>query len=206
MSYVAFPLKSTYCVAICPLAISSSSNSFETINLPSPCEIGTVNSSPSSTSLNHGDIFDTTFVLTIFDWCLEIVLNVKVGIVSSISLISPYGNNPNFTNAWNPLQIPNINPSFSYRCLWIKSFSFGFLKILLMNFPEPSGSSPALNPPGNMMICAFSISFANNSIESCISCGFKFLNTTVLTLAPASSNAFAESYSQFVPGNTGIKT
>ena len=134
------------------------------------------------------------------------VLNVKVGIVSSISLISPYGNNPNFTNAWNPLQIPNINPSFSYRCLWIKSFSFGFLKILLMNFPEPSGSSPALNPPGNMMICAFSISFANNSIESCISCGFKFLNTTVLTLAPASSNAFAESYSQFVPGNTGMNT
>ena len=34
----------------------------------------------------------------------------------------------------------------------------------------------------------------------------KFLNTFVTTFAPALSKAFVESYSQFVPGNTGINT
>ena len=33
-----------------------------------------------------------------------------------------------------------------------------------------------------------------------------FLNTFVMTFAPARSNAFALSYSQFVPGNTGMNT
>ena len=35
---------------------------------------------------------------------------------------------------------------------------------------------------------------------------FKFLNTLTIVSAPARSNAFALSYSQFVPGNTGINT
>ena len=34
----------------------------------------------------------------------------------------------------------------------------------------------------------------------------KFLKTTVVTFAPARSNALNVSYSQFVPGKTGIKT
>ena len=42
--------------------------------------------------------------------------------------------------------------------------------------------------------------------ESLISSGVRFLNTLVITFAPAFSNAFAVSYSQFVPGNTGINT
>lgn len=75
-----------------------------------------------------------------------------------------------------------------------------------MNFPEPSGSSPALNPPGNIIICASSICFANAFIEYSMSFSFKFLNTSILATPPASSNAFARSYSQFVPGNTGINT
>ena len=33
---------------------------------------------------------------------------------------------------------------------------------------------------------------------------FRFLNTAILGSPPASINAFAKSYSQFVPGNTGI--
>ena len=34
----------------------------------------------------------------------------------------------------------------------------------------------------------------------------RFLITIVSAIAPASSNAFAVSYSQFVPGKTGIRT
>ena len=34
----------------------------------------------------------------------------------------------------------------------------------------------------------------------------KFLNTSIFAFAPAFSNALAESYSQFVPGNVGINT
>ncbi len=33
-----------------------------------------------------------------------------------------------------------------------------------------------------------------------------FLNTVIFGSAPASINAFAKSYSQFVPGNTGMNT
>jgi hypothetical protein len=39
-----------------------------------------------------------------------------------------------------------------------------------------------------------------------MSSGVKFLNTLVITFAPAFSKALALSYSQFVPGNTGINT
>ena len=50
------------------------------------------------------------------------------------------------------------------------------------------------------------MAFAKTSIESVTSLGFVFLNTTVFVIAPASSKAFPTSYSQFVPGNTGINT
>ena len=56
------------------------------------------------------------------------------------------------------------------------------------------------------MICALSISLANISMDSPIFSGFRFLNTTVLTIPPASSKALPTSYSQFVPGNTGTNT
>ena len=46
----------------------------------------------------------------------------------------------------------------------------------------------------------------NISTESVISCAVRFRNTSVIVLAPARSKARALSYSQFVPGNTGIKT
>ena len=41
--------------------------------------------------------------------------------------------------------------------------------------------------------------------ESLMSSGVKFLNTLIITFAPAFSKALALSYSQFVPGNTGMK-
>ena len=56
------------------------------------------------------------------------------------------------------------------------------------------------------MIWDFAISFSNVFTESTISAASMLRNTFVMTFAPALSNAFALSYSQFVPGNTGINT
>ena len=109
-------------------------------------------------------------------------------------------------SAWNPLQIPSASPSLSFRSFMTSSEIFALRNAVAMNLPDPSGSSPAENPPGNMMICESLIAFANASTESLIPCAVIFLNTIVCTSAPALSNAFAESYSQFVPGNTGINT
>ena len=71
---------------------------------------------------------------------------------------------------------------------------------------EPSGSSPALNPPGNMMIWASLIAFSNTATESMISAALRFRNTLTTVFAPARSKALALSNSQLVPGNTGINT
>ena len=75
-----------------------------------------------------------------------------------------------------------------------------------MNLPEPSGSSPPLNPPGNIIICALSIASVKLSIDSAMCDGLRFVNILTSASAPARSNAFAESYSQFVPGKAGINT
>jgi len=56
------------------------------------------------------------------------------------------------------------------------------------------------------MICDWLIAFVNASTESRMPCAVMLRNTIVSTSAPARSNAFAESYSQFVPGNTGMNT
>ena len=82
----------------------------------------------------------------------------------------------------------------------------GFLKIDAINFAEPSGSSPALNPPENIRIWESLIAFSKALTDSTIWLSVMFLNTTVFTSAPASSNALPVSYSQFVPGNTGTNT
>ena len=47
---------------------------------------------------------------------------------------------------------------------------------------------------------------SKSSTLSVISFAVMFLNTFVITSAPAFSNALALSYSQFVPGKTGINT
>ena len=108
--------------------------------------------------------------------------------------------------AWKPLHIPSTRPSLSFISLLISSVIAAFLKAVAKNLAEPSGSSPALKPPGNMIICAFLISSANSCAESRISSAERFLNTLVTTSAPARSNALVLSYSQLVPGNTGMNT
>ena len=102
--------------------------------------------------------------------------------------------------------MPRHKPSLLLSKVITSSFIFAFWNAVAKNFALPSGSSPAENPPGNIMICAFLISSAKTSTESLISWAVKFLNTLVTTLAPALSKAFVLSYSQFVPGNTGINT
>ena len=75
-----------------------------------------------------------------------------------------------------------------------------------MNLADPSGSSPAENPPGSIIIWAVLISFSNLSTDSINASLFKFLIRTCTTSAPSFLKALAQSSSQFVPGNTGITT
>ena len=109
-------------------------------------------------------------------------------------------------SAWNPLQIPSARPSLSFNSFMTASVIFALRNAVAKNFAEPSGSSPAENPPGNIMIWDCSIAFTNSSTDSRISFAFMFLNTFTIVLAPARSNASALSYSQLVPGNTGMNT
>ena len=173
--------------------------------LPSPCDIGMACISPSFIPISHGELFEIIFVITIFDICLFILLNVNVGESSFSSLTSPYGRSPDFIRAWNPLQIPSIRPSL-LRSLSIASFTLPFFRTATINFADPSGSSPALNPPGSISICEFSISLTNPSIEFNIFSCVRLLNTPILAIPPSLLNALSRSYSQFVPGNTGINT
>ena len=70
----------------------------------------------------------------------------------------------------------------------------------------PSGSSPAENPPGNMMICDSPIALRNSCTDSRIPSGVMLRKTRTRGFAPALSKAAAESYSQLVPGKTGMNT
>ena len=134
------------------------------------------------------------------------VLNVSVGDWSFCPVMEPFGTRPSLINAWKPLQIPSARPSLSFNSLSTASFIFALRNAVAKNFAEPSGSSPAENPPGNMIICDWLIAFSNSSTDSLIPCAERFLNTFTMTSAPARSNAFVLSYSQLVPGNTGINT
>ena len=75
-----------------------------------------------------------------------------------------------------------------------------------MNLAEPSGSSPPENPPGIMMIWLFSMAFTSASVLSATLSGVRLLMMSVSATAPACSKARAESYSQLLPGNTGMMT
>ena len=86
------------------------------------------------------------------------------------------------------------------------SLTCGLRKKEVMNFALPSGSSPPEKPPGIIIICAFAIALANAATDSSICALVRFLMTKISASAPAFSNARAVSYSQFVPGNTGIST
>ena len=75
-----------------------------------------------------------------------------------------------------------------------------------MNLPEPSGSSPPEKPPGSIMIWACWMPLTMAATVSSTACGVRLRTMSVSASAPARSQARAESYSQFVPGNTGMKT
>ena len=55
--------------------------------------------SPTSTPASHGDLTDAILVAASLDICLPIVLNVKVGLLLSAFLISPYGTRPSLISA-----------------------------------------------------------------------------------------------------------
>ena len=82
----------------------------------------------------------------------------------------------------------------------------GLRNVVAMNLPEPSGSSPEEKPPGKAMICALLTAARISLMESSMACGLRLRMTTGVTTAPARSKARCVSYSQFVPGKTGMKT
>ena len=73
-----------------------------------------------------------------------------------------------------------------------------------MNLAEPSGSSAAEKPPAKKMMLALLILSTIVSTDASIAASSSVTNGTKLTFAPACSKALAESYSEFVPGNTGM--
>lgn len=155
---------------------------------------------------SQGDLLETTLVYTILEMWRLTVLKVRVGESAVCPAISPKGTSPSLIRAWKPLQIPRQRPSRSFTSFMTASLIFAFWKAVAKNLALPSGSSPAEKPPGNMMIWASLMAFSNSSTESLISSALRFLNTLVTTLAPARSKALALSYSQLVPGNTGMNT
>lgn len=116
--------------------------------------------------------------------------------------ISPKGTSPNLIRAWNPLQIPSISQSRLFRDSITSSEIAGFRKTAVINFADPSGSSPPLNPPGSMMIWLCLIFFCQLSMDSFSSCSVR-LRSTNISSSPAFRKALSESTSQLVPGNTG---
>ena len=76
-------------VAIWPLAASLRISSSEARNLPSPWEMGTLYTSPTLVSDSQGDLLEATRVRTMRLWWREMLLKVRVGQVSSVSMILP---------------------------------------------------------------------------------------------------------------------
>ena len=48
--------------------------------------------------------------------------------------------------------MPRASPSLSFRSFSTASLIAAFLNAVAKNLAEPSGSSPAENPPGNIII------------------------------------------------------
>ena len=174
-----FPSKSTYWVAIWPFAASSLRRASSARSLPSPWETGTVNTSPTSVPASHGDLSEAILTRTSLDWCLPISLRVRVGHVSSVSMILPKGTSPSFISAWNPLQIPHMRPPLLSIRSVTASLTAGFLKKAVINLPEPSGSSPPEKPPGMNTIWESLRAPAKASTDPAIASAVMFLITII---------------------------
>ena len=75
-----------------------------------------------------------------------------------------------------------------------------------MNFALPSGSSPPEKPPGSMTIWLLSMALTRASQLAVTSAGVRLRMTRISGSAPARAKALAVSYSQLVPGKTGMMT
>ena len=100
--------------------------------------------------------------------------------------------------------MPSIRPSRLFSSSWMLSLMPASRRKDAMNLPEPSGSSPPEKPPGRITICALRIEFSSCSALSRRASAEKLRTTTISAAPPAFSTARAVSYSQLVPGNTGI--
>ena len=74
-----------------------------------------------------------------------------------------------------------------------------------MNLPDPSGSSAPEKPPGIKSTFALESAAANSLTERFRWSAVRLFTTKISASPPAFSTALAVSYSQLVPGNTGIK-
>ena len=84
------------------------------------------------------------------------------------------------------------------------SVSRGLRRKEAMNLAEPSGSSPPEKPPGINTTWAFRMACSSSWAEARRFSAVRFLTTTVSASMPAVRQARTLSYSQLVPGNTGI--
>ena len=108
--------------------------------------------------------------------------------------------------AWKPLQMPSMRPSRDWSSSRTASVTSGARKNAVMNLAEPSGSSPPEKPPGIMTIWLSRMRRASSWVLSATASGVRLLMTKTSALAPARSKACAVSYSQLVPGKTGMIT
>ena len=102
--------------------------------------------------------------------------------------------------------MPSIRPSRFCSSPRTASVMAGLRKNAVMNLALPSGSSPPEKPPGRKIIWLRPMSSFTAATLSATWAGVRLLMTNTSGSAPARSMARAESYSQFVPGNTGIST
>ena len=102
--------------------------------------------------------------------------------------------------------MPKISPSLASNRSVTAWAIRGLRKVVAMNLPLPSGSSPPEKPPGSMTIWARRMAASIRAMVSSIWAGARFLTTRISVSAPARWKALALSASQLVPGNTGINT
>ena len=102
--------------------------------------------------------------------------------------------------------MPSIRPSRWNSRRRTASVTAGERKKEAMNLALPSGSSPPEKPPGSMTIWEASMAFTRASQLAVTSAGVRLRMTRISGSAPAARKALAVSYSQLVPGNTGMMT
>ena len=97
------------------------------------------------------------------------VFIARVGESFLCAVMVPSGTRPSLISAWKPLQMPSIRPSRSFNSFSISSLITALRNTVAKNFADPSGSSPAEKPPGNMTIWALAISSLYASTDSLMS-------------------------------------